>query len=327
MINKKIVIAGGSGFIGNELIRHFGKENTLLVLTRSLPKAVNNRYAGPEQSQHAGHAVTRVIWDGKNPGAWIEALEGADLLINLSGRSVNCRYTEKNKGEIMSSRTEPVRALGEAIRECRNPPSLWINASSATIYRHATDKAQDEYTGEIQDDFSVRVCKAWEKTFFDESTPLTRKVALRMAITLGTGGVLVPYFNLLKYGLGGKQGNGKQMYSWVHAEDCCRAIEWIARHPEMKGVYNCSSPFPVNNETFMRSLREVTGYKWGLPAPAWLLKAGATLIGTETELILKSRWVIPTRLLETGFQFKYPLLKDALREIIHKTPVKHYRLF
>ncbi|MBI3137304.1 MAG: TIGR01777 family protein [Sphingobacteriales bacterium] len=327
MENRKIVIAGGSGFIGNELIRYFGKDHTIIALTRSLPKPVNNRYGKPEQQPSGGNKFIRVRWDGKNPGAWMQSLDGADLLINLSGRSVNCRYTPKNKREILQSRTEPVKALGEAIRQCKYPPPLWINASSATIYRHATDKAQDEYTGEIQDDFSVQVCKAWEKTFFDESTPLTRKVALRSAITLGAGGVMVPYFNLLKYGLGGKQGNGKQMYSWVHSEDCCRAIEWITDHPELEGVYNCSSPFPVTNENFMRTLREATGYKTGLPAPAWLLKAGALLIGTETELILKSRWVMPTRLLESGFQFRYPLLKDALQEIIHKIPVKQYRLF
>ena len=161
----------------------------------------------------------------------------------------------------------------------------------------------------------------------DQNTSNTRKVALRMAIVLGAGGVLIPYFNLLKFGLGGKQGNGKQMFSWVHIEDACRMTEWIANNDTIEGVYNCSSPGPVTNQEFMKTLRNATGNKIGLPAYTWMLKIGAALIGTETELILKSRWVLPAKILETGFTFKYPLLKDALADIIGKVPRKQYHLF
>jgi uncharacterized protein len=199
--------------------------------------------------------------------------------------------------------------------------------ASATIYRHAQDHPQDEYNGEFKNDFSVQVCKLWEKTFDEERTAFTRKIALRMAITLGNGGVMIPYFNLLKFGLGGYQGNGKQMYSWVYIEDICRAIEWFSDHPEMEGTYNLSSPNPVTNKMFMKTLKDVTKTKMALPAPAWVLKIGAALIGTETELILKSRWVIPTKLTEAGFQFQYPELEDAIKAIVEKIPRKNYHLF
>ena len=237
--------------------------------------------------------------------------ENSDLIINLSGKSVNCRYNEKNKKDIFNSRVTATKIISEAIHKCLKPPQLWINASSATIYRHAEDRPQDEYTGEFQNDFSVKVCKLWEKTFYEQQTPATRKIALRMAITLGSGGVLIPYFNLLKFGLGGKQGSGKQMYSWIHIEDTCRIIEWIYEHKELNGTYNCCSPNPVTNKEFMRSVRKATGHIIGLPAFKWMLKIGASIIGTETELILKSRWVIPSKILETGFQFKFPKLEGA----------------
>jgi hypothetical protein len=176
-------------------------------------------------------------------------------------------------------------------------------------------------------DFSIQVCKLWEKTFFEMRTPFTRKIGLRMAITLGSGGVMTPYFNLLKFGLGGRQGNGRQMYSWVHIEDTIRMIEWIFEHPELEGTYNCCSPNPVTNNAFMSTLRKFTGHKFGLPAFEWMLAIGAKLIGTETELILKSRWVVPTKILQTGFTFKYPLLENAFTDIINKTPRHNYHLF
>ncbi len=216
MHNKKVIIAGGTGFIGEEMIRYFGKENQLIILTRNNNHAVNNRNSYSSLTDKDLHSIKYVHWDGIHLSDWVTELENADIIINLSGKSVNCRYTESNKKEIFDSRIFPTKALGNAISQLKEPPKLWVNASSATIYRHATDKPQDEYTGEIQNDFSVQVCKIWEQTLFEQRTPFTRKVALRMAITLGAGGVLIPYFNLLKYGLGGKQGSGKQMYSWVH---------------------------------------------------------------------------------------------------------------
>jgi len=327
MKNKKIILAGGTGFIGQELVRYFGKENKITILTRNLFNARNNRNHYSSLTEKDLAAVKFIQWDGKSTGEWIKELDGADLIINLAGKTVNCRYTEKNKKEIFDSRTDAVKAIGAAINQCTSPPRLWINASSATIYRHAEDRPQDEYTGEFHDGFSVQVCKLWEKTFYEQATPETRKVALRMAITLGPGGVLIPYFNLLKFGLGGKQGNGRQMYSWIHIEDTCRILEWINDHSMMEGTYNCSSPSPVTNATFMNLLRKTTGCAVGLPAYKWMLKIGATLIGTETELVLKSRWVIPTKIIESGFDFKYPSLANAFNDIISKIPRRQYHLF
>lgn len=327
MKDKKIIIAGGSGFIGQEMTRYFGRDNEVIILSRQVQSVKNNRNRYSSLRAEDLRRVRVVQWDGVRVEKWVSELENADLIINLAGKTVNCRYTEKNKQEIFNSRILAVEAIGAAIRQCNVAPKLWINASSATIYRHAVDRPQDEYTGEFHDDFSVQVCKRWEKSFNDQSTPGTRKVALRMAITLGPGGVLIPYFNLLKVGLGGKQGSGEQMYSWVHIEDTCRMIDWICQHDNLTGVFNCCSPHPVTNREFMYLLRKATGHHFGLPAFSWMLKLGAALIGTESELVLKSRWVLPTRILETGFQFKYPFLKDVFADIISKVPVKQYHLF
>jgi uncharacterized protein (TIGR01777 family) len=326
MKNKKIILAGGTGFMGQEMTKYFGKENKINILTRQVNEKTNRNDYNSLSAEDVKN-IRYVKWDGKTVDEWVNEMNDADLVINLAGKSVNCRYNQKNKNEIFVSRTDAVQSIGEAINKCDRPPSLWINASSATIYRHAIDRPQDEYTGEFQDDFSVQVCKRWEKTFYDQQTPQTRKVALRMAITLGPGGILIPYFNLLKFGLGGKQASGKQMYSWVHIEDTCRLIEWIYDHKEISGTYNSSSPNPVTNEEFMKIFRKVTGHIIGLPAYKWMLQIGAPLIGTELELVLKSRWVLPTRILETGFQFKHPLLEEALSDIISKVPRKQYHLF
>lgn len=323
---RKIIIAGGTGFIGEALAQHFAANDEVIILTRGKQHVQTNAYYKNEEIRNNSH-IRFVFWDAATKGSWAAELEGADILINLCGKSVNCRYTEKNKAEIFSSRTQPTAVLGEAIRACVAPPKLWINASSATIYRHATDRPQDEYNGEIENDFSVQVCKAWERSFFDVRTPFTRKVALRMAVTLGKGGVIVPYFNLLKFGLGGHQGNGRQMYSWIHIKDTCNIIEWIYAHKEMEGVYNCSSPNPVTNKTFMRTLQKITGHKFGLPAFEWMLKIGAAIIGTETELILKSRWVLPTKLLESGFRFECDTIDKAFTEIVNGSNRKAYHLF
>jgi uncharacterized protein (TIGR01777 family) len=249
------------------------------------------------------------------------------VVINLAGKSVNCRYNRKNKQEIFDSRTNATKAIGEAIRRAVQPPELWINAASATIYRHATDQPQDELNGEMHNDFSVQVCKLWEQTFFAERTPFTRKVALRMAITLGAGGVMIPYFNLVKFGLGGHHGSGKQMYSWVHIKDVCRVIDFMEVRKDLEGVFNVCSPNPVTNDVFMKTLRKVTGHFIGLPAYKWMLKIDAAIIGTETELILKSRWVVPTKLLKEGFKFKFSELQEALEAIVDVVPRKRYHLF
>ena len=327
MKNKKIIIAGGAGFIGQELCNYFGEHNDLVILGRQLPNQQTNSFGEVHLKKGVEEKIRFVQWDGRTSGDWVDELEGADLLINLAGKTVNCRYTQKNKQEIFNSRTNATKVLGEAIRTCSNPPATWINAASATIYPHATDIPRDEHFTDFHDDFSVQVCQLWEKTFFEQATAFTRKVALRMAITLGPGGVMIPYFNLLKFGLGGQQGNGKQMYSWIHVLDTCRMIDWITEHTDLEGVYNCCSPNPVTNNLFMKTLRNETGTLLGLPAYTWMLKIGAALIGTETELILKSRWVLPTKICETGFEFTHGVLKGAIHDIISKTPRSQYHLF
>ncbi len=327
MQNKKIIIAGGTGFIGQAIAKYFGKENEIVILTRGIKNEKTNAHGHQlDNTSHTFH-IKYVLWDGKNIGAWSDEVNGADIIINLSGKTVNCRYNEKNKREILNSRVDATRVIGEAINKTTRPPKLWINASSTTIYRHAMDKPQDEITGEIENDFSVQVCKRWEEAFYEQHTPFTRKIALRMAITLGEGGIMQPYFNLLKFGLGGRQGSGRQMYSWVHVLDTCRMIKWMADNPNMEGTYNCCSPHPVSNAVFMQTMRKATGHKIGLPAYTWMLKIGAALIGTETELVLKSRWVLPTKVLKEGFQFQYAHLQNALQDIVSKTTKKEYHLF
>lgn len=367
MRNKRIVIAGGTGFIGQAMAQYFGKDNHVIILSRQAMNNRNNHYSHHLLKAADGYNITYWRWDGRHVEKhWLDDIEGSDIVINLAGKSVNCRYNELNRKEVLNSRIDATHVIGEAIRRISNPPQLWINAASATIYRHAMDRPQEEENGEISDlkndnmpysfldrlryrwkkwkagllhgkeaeqyqllnkDFSVGICKQWEEAFFNEQTPATRKVALRAAITLGAGGVMVPYFNLLKAGLGGYQGNGQQMYSWVHEEDLCRVVEWCYEHPEAAGVYNCSAPNPVTNTDFMRTLRRVTGHKFGLPAFTWMLELGARLIGTETELVLKSRWVLPGRLLRAGFRFKYVQVEEALQDIVSKTPRRKYHLF
>ncbi|MEO6455369.1 MAG: TIGR01777 family oxidoreductase [Ginsengibacter sp.] len=294
-MKKKIVIAGGTGFIGKYLHKKFSEEDYEVLIV----------------SRDAKH----ISWG--NEDVLIEALENAEVLINLAGKSVDCRYNEKNKALIVNSRVQTTRKLQSIIDKCKCPPKLWINSSTATIYRHSEDKAMDEDTGEIGSGFSVEVAKAWEKAFFQKLNDNTRKVALRIAITIGkNGGVMKPFINLVKYGLGGRQGNGRQMFSWVHIEDLFRVIQFIMINRDIKGVYNCASPNPVTNDTFMKEMRNILKPLIHLPSPKFLLKAGAFFINTETELILKSRWVIPKKLLQKGFEFNYPTLDKALRNIL-----------
>jgi uncharacterized protein (TIGR01777 family) len=311
MQNKTIVIAGGSGFVGHGLCKFFGKENRVIVLTRN-----NHLYINNADNSLSSQYATLLEWDGKHIGNWATVLDGSDLLINLAGKSVNCRYTDQNKKEIFDSRVNATSVLGKAIQKCEQPPTLWINASSATIYRYAMDKPQDEFTGEYHNDFSVQVCKLWEKTFFEQIAPETRKIALRMAITLGDGGVMSRYVNLCRIGLGGKQGSGKQIFSWIHIEDICNIISFLYEQKNAEGIFNASSPNPVSNSVFMQSLRKINHTSFGLPAHKWMLKFGAWLIGTETELLLKSRWVLPTKLLQQGYVFKHPQLEEAFTSLI-----------
>jgi hypothetical protein len=301
---NKIVIAGGTGFLGKVLVAYFKTKVTLVtILTRGESRIENN--------------VQFIHWDAKTSGDWVQELENAEILINLTGRSVDCRYTQKNKDLILNSRMISTSILGEAINTCKNPPKIWINSSTATIYRHSLDKEMDEIDGEIGTGFSVNVATSWEKTFFSQQTPKTRKIALRTSIVLGKkGGALPPILNLTNIGLGGKQGNGNQKLSWIHEIDFARSIEFIIKNPDIEGVINIVSPKPVTNSTFMKTLRKVVKIPFGIPIPKPVLQFGARIIKTETELILKSRNVIPSKLVNNGFQFLYPDIKSALTSII-----------
>ncbi|HRG76571.1 MAG TPA: TIGR01777 family oxidoreductase [Leptospiraceae bacterium] len=292
---KKIVLAGGTGFVGKYLKTKFSELGyEVKIISRQNDS---------------------IQWD--DISSIVDALDNSEMLINLAGKSVDCRYNKKNKEEILKSRTETTQLLGEILLKCKNPPELWINSSTATIYRHAQDRPMTESGGEIGSGFSVGVATQWEKTFFDFQLPKTRQVALRMAIILGKeGGVMTPFKNLVRFGLGGKQGDGKQMFSWIHIEDLFGIIQFLKSNKNMIGAYNCSAPNPVSNEILMRSLRQAMNVKFGLPSPKFLLEIGAIMIRTETELILKSRWVIPERLTKAGFQFQYSTIDKALENIL-----------
>ncbi len=305
----KIVIAGASGFMGSrfaELYRARGDQVS----------TIGRRAAG--DGAGLGHADA--AWgDQARIG---RLLDGADILVNLAGKSVNCRYTEANMAEIFRSRLETTAELGRVVGIIDNPPPLWFNASTATIYRHADDRPMTEDEGEIGSGFSVNVATSWEKAFFDAPRDGVRQVALRMAITLGDGSALEPLARLARRGLGGPQlggrsGGGNQHFSWVHLDDVFHAMSFLETHP-LDGAVNVSSPNPSTNREFMATLRHVLGAPIGIPLQEWMLRLGARVIQTETELILKSRWVLPQRLTDAGFTFPYPELEPALREILRK---------
>jgi len=303
-MKKKIVLAGGTGFIGRGLIRFFGHENYEFVILTRNPKKRDD-------------GVKEVYWDAKTLGPWTAELENAEALINLTGKSVNCRYTEENKREIIQSRTYSTGILSTAILQLKQAPKVWLNSSSATVYRYSENKNMDELSGELGDDFSPGVVKAWEKAFNEVPLPSTRKFTLRISIVLGKGdGVIPRLVNLVRFGLGGNQGHGAQFFSWIHEEDFYRIVGWCIENPEKEGIYNCCVPNPVTNHYLMQTMRRTMHMPFGLPATTWMLKIGALIIGTETELILKSRRVVPTRLLQQGFVFNYPEIDGALRNLL-----------
>ncbi len=302
---KKIILAGGNGYLGKVLASYYKDQaNEIVILSR-------------HEHEQQGNIRT-VVWDGKSRGKWTAELANADILINLGGKNVNCRYTKRNQAEIIASRVLPTELLGVVIQDLSEPPKLWINVTSATIYRHAEDRPQDELTGEIGTGFSIEVCKAWETAFNKFETPKTRRIALRMGIVLGKDDSVFPrLLNLVKLGMGGQQGNGEQFVSWIHEHDAARITEWLYEHPEVNGVINCTAPNAVKNGKLMEIIRKEYGVPFGIPAPKWLLEIGAIVIGTETELILKSRWVIPKRLLDAGFKFEYETAEEAVKEILN----------
>lgn len=294
-MKKKVVLAGGTGFIGRYLEDKF----------------INLGYEVIIISRQDGH----ISWNDNEK--MIEALNNSEMLINLAGKSVDCRYNEKNKKELFASRTETTRILGETILKCNNPPLVWFNSSTATIYRHAEDRPMTEENGDIGSGFSVDLAKEWEKTFFSFHLPQTRQIALRIAIVLGEdGGVINAFKNLVRFGLGGVQGSGTQKFSWIHIEDLYNIILFLRDKGELSGVFNCSSPYPISNRELMNQLRKTMNVNIGLPSPRWLLEMGAIFINTETELVLKSRWVIPERLENEGYMFTYKKIDSALDQVL-----------
>jgi uncharacterized protein len=315
----RIVLPGGSGQVGQMLARHFQElGHHVTVLTRG-------PYSAPWQTVH---------WDGQPEGPWTETLEGADVCINLAGRSVNCRYTANNCADIYNSRIGTTKLLNRVIAGLTDPPQVWLNASTATIYRHALDREMDEATGESGGyeiiskrhrapetwNFSVQVAKDWEAAFFETPTPRTRKVALRSAITFSPtpGNAFATFLNLVRLGLGGKQGNGHQFVSWIHQDDFARAVDFLIDHEEFEGPVNIAAPNPLPNREFMEALRDAWGMPNGLPIPSFAIEIGAYFLRTESELVLKSRRVVPGRLLDAGFEFQFPHWPEAAEDLVRQ---------
>jgi len=310
----KIVIPGGSGYVGTVLARAFHKKgDEVVVLSRS----------------PASRPWRTVAWDGETLGEWVTEFEAADAIINLAGQSVNCRYTPENRRAITESRLKSTKVVGEAIAQAWTPPRVWLQASTATIYAHRYDAPNDEATGIIGGAeanapdtwrFSIEVATSWERVFRESPIPNTRRVAMRTAIVMhpDSGSPFDILLRLVRFGLGGQAGDGRQYISWIHEADFVRAVMWLIQHEELEGPVNLSAPNPLPNAEFMRLLRSARGVQFGLPATGWMLELGAFLAQSETELILKSRRVIPTRLLESGFTFQFPTWPEAARDLCQR---------
>ena len=307
----KIVIPGGSGQVGSLLARAFGRDGHDVVILSRDPGSVRGSTAG---------------WDGVNLGPWVDVIDGADVVINMAGHTVNCRYHDANRQRILNSRIDSTRVVGEAIAQSSRPPRTWLQASTATIYAHRYDAANDEQTGIIGGReenapsswrFSIEVATSWERTIDAAEVPRTRKVKLRSAMIMSPdrGGILDVLLGLVRLGLGGRSGDGRQYVSWIHHEDFVRAVYWLIQHDDVDGAVNLASPNPLPNAAFMSALCDAWGTRIGLPATAWMLELGAIVLGTETELVLKSRRVIPGRLLQLGFSFHHPTWPEAARDL------------
>lgn len=304
-MNPVIVIFGANGFLGRYLSRHFTRQGREVVCVAR------------HREGWSGDGMF-LEWDGKSAGPWELALEGAEAVINLAGRSVNCRYTEENRRQILESRVDATRAIGRAIAKCKIPPKVWLNSSTATWYRHAEDKAQDDWLGERGEGFSCDVAQAWEEAFYSASVPAeTRKVAMRIGMVLANEPQTV--FDVLRKltacGLGGRMGAGTQRISWIHMEDFLRAVEFLVNDPFLSGTLNVTAPeFPTNRE-WMNVFRDAVGMPLGLPATKGMLEIGARFMKTETELVLKSRWAEPVRLRDAGFRWRWSRAVDAVADL------------
>jgi hypothetical protein len=307
---KRIVLAGGSGFLGRELAAYFLKTKWDVVILARSPRNTDN-------------GCREILWDGQTQGEWQKELDGAAAVVNLTGKSVNCRYNATNRKEILESRVNSTRVIGEAIGQCISPPAVWLNASTATVYKHTFGEPWDESgamdaVAEAKDKFSVEVAKAWEGALNDAKRSETRKISMRMAMVLGLGknSVFPVLRRLARLGLGGHMGSGNQYVSWIHVTDFCRAVDWLIHREDLEGPINIVAPNPVTNREMMRLLRQSCGAPFGLPAAEWMLEVGAFFLRTETELLLKSRRVIPGRLLKSGFQFQFPTMGEAFTNLV-----------
>ncbi len=308
----KIIIPGGTGQLGQVLRREFESTgDEVVILTR--------RPTRPGE----------IEWDGKTLGAWQRELDGSDVVINLAGRTVNCRYTQENLAQMMDSRVDSTRVVGEAIRLAKKPPKLWLQMSTATIYAHRFDAANDEATGIIGGSeawvpeywaFSVEIAKAWEREQEKAKTPKTRKVAMRTAMVMapGKGGVFDVLHNMTRGGLGGAIGGGNQFVSWIHYADFCAAVRFVMEKKKLAGAINFTAPNPLPQKEFMRELRTAAHVPIGLPATKWMAEIGAFFLRTDTELLLKSRRVVPTRLLKEGFRFAFNDWHTAAADLLSR---------
>lgn len=307
----KIVMPGGSGQIGTILARAFQQDGHEVVVLSRRPRVERWRV---------------VAWDGVALGRWATEVDGCDVVINLAGRSVNCRYTPRNRRDMLESRVLSTRVVGRAIERSARAPRVWLQASTATIYSHRYDGPNDERSGLLgghEPDapgtwrFSIEVARAWEAALDEAAAPRTRKVALRSAMTMSpdAGGIFDTLLGLVRRGVGGSAGDGRQFVSWIHYQDFVQAVRWLIDRDEIAGVVNVAAPNPLANADFMRILREISGARVGVPATSWMLEIGAMFLRTETELILKSRRVVPGRLVERGFTFRFPHWRDAARDL------------
>jgi len=310
----KIIIPGGTGQVGTVLARAFQKDgHDVTVLSR-----------------HAVKLPWRVVeWDGRSPGNWKSEIDDADVVINLAGRSVNCRYNQSNRRQMMDSRLDSTKVVGEAIAVAKDPPKVWLQASTATVYAHRFDAPNDDVTGTIGGhepdapdtwNFSIDVATEWERVANEAATPNTRKVLMRSAMIMSPdrGGIFDTMLMLVRLGLGGTAADGRQYISWIHDQDFIRSVYWLIEHEELSGPINLSSPKPLPNKEFMRVVREAWGMPIGLPAAKWMLELGAVLMQSETELILKSRRVVPRLLAESGFEFEFPDWEAAARDLVSR---------